>query len=94
MMRLLPEQTEREITFELTAAPGSQVFVAGTFNGWSPTANPMKDNPDSGHYKTRIRLPRGKHQYKFVVDGVWSLDPECPNWKLNPYGGLNSVLHL
>ena len=79
--------------FELSAEPGSQVFVAGTFNNWNPAANPLKDNPDSGHFKSALRVPRGTHAYKFVVNGVWRMDPKCREWILNAYGSLNSVLH-
>ncbi|OGV81136.1 MAG: hypothetical protein A3K18_09315 [Lentisphaerae bacterium RIFOXYA12_64_32] len=80
--------------FEVSADPKSQVFVAGTFNNWNPTASPLKDNPDSGHYKATLSLPRGKHEYKFVVNGVWCMDPNCQDWSPNPYGGLNSVLQV
>ena len=93
-MKLLPASTGKRVQFELSAEPGSQVFVAGTFNHWNPTANPLKDNPDSGHFKTGISLPRGKHQYKFVVNGVWSLDPDCTNWVRNSSGSMNSLLHV
>jgi hypothetical protein len=42
-MNLLPADTGKKVLFELPAEPGSQVFVAGTFNNWNPTANPLKD---------------------------------------------------
>jgi 1,4-alpha-glucan branching enzyme len=94
MMKLLPAETERNVRFELSAEPGSQVFVAGTFNNWNPTANPLKDNPDSGHFKAVVRVPTGTHEYKFVVNGVWTADPECPDWAPSGCGSLNSVLHV
>jgi len=94
MMNLLPTETGKKVRFELSAEPGSQVFVAGTFNNWNPTANPLKDNPNSGHFKAALRVPTGTHEYKFVVNGAWSIDPKCPAWALNPFGGLNSVLHV
>ena len=94
MMKLLPADTGERVRFELSAEPGSQVFVAGTFNHWNPTENPLKDNPDSGHFKASFSLPRGTHEYKFVVNGVWSIDPKCPNRASNAYGSLNSVLHV
>jgi 1,4-alpha-glucan branching enzyme len=78
--------------FELEAEPGRRVFVAGSFNGWDPAANPMMDNPDSGHYKAAIRLPPGRHEYKFVVDGEWRVDPKCPARVSTGSGMENSVL--
>ena len=93
-MRLLTAETGRRIRFELRAEPGSKVYVAGTFNNWDPTANRLKDNPDSGHFKTELHVPSGTHEYKFVVNGVWTADPKCPAWSLNGMGSLNSVLHI
>ena len=82
----------RIVTFELQAKPGSAVAVAGTFNGWDPKANPMKDNPDSGHYVATVRLPAGRHEYKFVVDGAWSTDPKCAETAPDGFGAVNSVV--
>ena len=84
----------KKVPFEVSAKPGSQVFVAGTFNNWNPTSNPLKDNPDSGHYKAVLSLPKGTHEYKFIVNGVWAADPKCPDQAPDGCGSLNSVLHV
>jgi 1,4-alpha-glucan branching enzyme len=90
-MKLLAATTERRVRFELSVQPGSQVFVAGSFNNWNPTASPLKDNPGSGHCKATLSLPAGRHEYKFVVNGVWIIDPDCADCAPNGYGSLNSV---
>ena len=82
----------KKTEFRLAAAPGSKVFVAGTFNNWDPEKNPMKDNPESGHYKTVIAVAPRKHEYKFIVDGEWRVDPNCSDWVTNGHGSLNSVI--
>lgn len=92
-MKLLSAGT-KEVQFELTVEPGSQVFVTGTFNNWSLTANPLKDNPGSGHCKATLDIPPGTHEYKFIVNGTWIIDPACEEWVPNAYGSLNSVLHV
>lgn len=84
----------RTVQFEMVAEPGSQVFVAGTFNGWNPAANPLKDNPGSGHFKATLEVPPGRHEYKFVVNGVWCVDPQCAEWNPNSLGSLNSVIQV
>ena len=93
-MNLLPVRSEGRVHFEMPAESGSQVFVAGTFNDWNQTANSLKDNPGSGRFKTVLRIPAGRHEYKFIVDGVWLEDPKCPNSVPNAYGSMNSVLHV
>jgi hypothetical protein len=52
----------------------------------------MKDNPDSGHYKTVIALAPGTYEYKFVVNGEWRVDPKCPDCVPNECGSRNSVM--
>ncbi len=85
-------KTSKRVTFELTAEPGSRVYVAGTFNKWDPAADPMKDNPDGGHYAAALRLAPGRHEYKFVVNGDWRLDPNCADSVPNAHGSRNSVI--
>ena len=82
----------KKVSFEITAEPGCEVFVAGTFNNWDPKRDGMRDNPDSGHFKTTLVLPEGVHEYKFVVNGEWRIDSNCPDWAPNDHGSLNSVV--
>ena len=92
-MKLLTANIERNVRFDLSVEPGSRVFVAGTFNNWDPAAHPLKDNPGSGHCKATLRIPPGRHEYKFVVNGAWMLDPNGTDWAPDGHGTMNSVLH-
>jgi 1,4-alpha-glucan branching enzyme len=82
----------KTISFQLTAEPGIEVFVAGSFNNWDPKQYPLRDNPDGGHYKTKLVLSPGRHEYKFIVSGEWRADANCPDWVPNDQGSLNSVI--
>jgi 1,4-alpha-glucan branching enzyme len=93
-MKLLTAGAVRPVQFSLSVEPGSRVSVAGTFNNWDPTANPMKDNPGSGHCKATLWLPAGRHEYRFVVNGAWILDADCEDYAPNGYGSLNSVRNV
>lgn len=64
------------------------VMLAGCFNDWKPAA--MKKQKD-GAFSITVPLTRGNHEYKFIIDGHWIVDPDNNNWALNPYGTLNSV---
>ena len=81
----------RSVTFVCEDAPGRQIFVAGSFNGWEPR-NPLTDRAGNGKYSCRIFLEPGEYQYKFVVDGEWRLDAANPNFVPNDFGTLNSLL--
>ena len=54
----------------LLAAPNAKaVFVAGEFNNWNATANPLKKDA-GGLWTTALNLKPGKYAYKFIVDGM------------------------
>merc|ERR1719253_1189496 len=54
---------------------GRNVYITGTFNGWSRQI-PMHR---SGNDFTYIHnLKRGKHAFKFIVDDEWRFAPDQP----------------
>ncbi|MCD6412652.1 MAG: glycogen-binding domain-containing protein [Elusimicrobia bacterium] len=81
---------ENGVKFVYNGNAGS-VFVAGSFNNWSQTANPLK-MAKPGVWETTVKLSPGAYQYKFVVDGNWVPDPNNPNTSDDGYGGVNSVV--
>ena len=66
-----------------------QVFIAGSFNDWDPTATPMERTTQG--WKVSLHLEPGKHLYKYVVDGDWTNDPENNRSEFDGYWGKNSV---
>jgi hypothetical protein len=66
------------------------VFLAGTFNGWSTDATPMR-RVDRG-FEVMLLLPAGEYQYKFVADGNWITDEKAERFHPDGYGGRNSVI--
>jgi hypothetical protein len=67
-----------EVTFSYRPTkPVKEVYLAGTFNDWKPTAHKM-DGPDKdGRFTTRLRLKEGVYEYKLVLEGkTWEADPE------------------
>ena len=49
---------------------GKEIKITGTFAKWS-TFYEMKYDPEEKRFKCVINLPREKHEYKFIVDGIW-----------------------
>ena len=80
------------VTFVVHADPGSDVCVAGTYNSWSPEKKRLKGQ--DGVYRGALLLPKGDYEYKFVINNVWSVDPENPEWVPHGLGCLNSVLKV
>jgi hypothetical protein len=44
-----------------------------------------------GAWRATVILPFGRHQYLFIVDGVWHEDPDCSERVPNSRGGFNMV---
>jgi Glycogen recognition site of AMP-activated protein kinase len=82
-----------KVNFVLLEPGAKQVALCGDFNGWSPTATPMKRH-DDGHWGTTVALAPGRYQYKFVVDGEWIADPAAQKNVPNEHGSLNSVIEV
>jgi mono/diheme cytochrome c family protein len=71
------------------------VHLAGTFNGWSPTAWPMTFSTTSNAWELEHEIANGSHQYKFVLDGnEWVRDPRNNDTVSDGFGGQNSVLNV
>ncbi|MGM0497251.1 MAG: isoamylase early set domain-containing protein [Bacteroidota bacterium] len=84
--------TKKRVTFQVKAEPGSEVYVAGDFNNWEPKKKLTNKNND-GVFKGTMLLGRHKrYEYKFIINGKWSVDPNCDEWVPNSLGSLNSVL--
>ena len=80
--------------FRIRANPGSDVYISGSFNHWNGVAKKLKDSNGDGEYSLSLLLPPGRHEYKLVINGEWHVDPGCPDWVVNEYGTLNSVIHV
>lgn len=88
--QVAPESRQHEFVYHPTFTLRS-VAVAGEFNNWNMRANPMAADAVSKTWRLTLRLPVGKHLYKFVVNGnTWVADPNAP---VNPNDSNgNSVL--
>ena len=83
---IAPNQTFRLQGF----ANAKKVCLAGSFNNWSPGGFAMQKQGDE--WIIQQHLAPGKHQYKFVVDGKWIVDPANKLREPNEFGEENSVI--
>ena len=68
------------------------VYVAGDFTDWQD--NPIMMKKSRGNTWTAIAtMAEGEHEYKFIVDGQWMLDPDAPR-RSNNIGSENSVIRV
>lgn len=82
----------KKVGFKVAAAPGSEVYLAGSFNDWDTKRHKMRDNPANGVYEIALLLPEGSHEYKFIVNSEWCTDPNCPELAINGLGTFNNII--
>ncbi len=80
------------VHFSVAAPDAGSAALAGSFNGWSTSALPMRRSAD-GTWSVTVALPVGEHQYQFVLDGRrWRPDPSAHAQVDDGFGGTNSVI--
>jgi hypothetical protein len=68
------------------------VAVVGDFNGWCPTATPLRQDRE-GVWQAQVDLPLGSRcEFRYLVDGAWMTDYHADDFVANPYGSDNSVV--
>jgi len=85
-------ETEKRICFRLYAPKAHEVAVVGTFNHWSKIL-PMEREED-GTWRLWMSLAPGCYEYRFMVDGSWTNDPNCTQRLRNAFGAENDVLNV
>src|SRR5690242_20824005 len=78
------------IPFAFPAPEARQVSLAGDFNNWDSKATPMHKGGD-GVWHVGVALTPGRHEYRFVADGVWQDDPAAQEKISNTLGTQNCV---
>jgi 1,4-alpha-glucan branching enzyme len=99
MSRHTSQRKTGGVAVSIKAPEAKEVYVAGTFNNWKPHDHRLKRSPEDGTWASRLDLPPGRYEYKFVVDGRWCSEPGCdpayngcPGCVPNQFGTMNLVL--
>jgi 1,4-alpha-glucan branching enzyme len=88
-----PKGSVAEVPFVVRARGARQVSITGDFTGWSKEGLPLRKAP-SGEWRTVLELRPGEYQYRLVIDGEWSDDPQATRRVSNPFGGENCILQV
>lgn len=87
-------QINGQVVFTTLYPRAQTVQIAGDFNEWKPEKMPLERLGDSGKWQLAVPLDKGIYKYRMVVDGHWQQDPYNGQTEMNPFGELNSVLHV
>lgn len=68
------------------------ISISGDFNNWSKSGYSLQKK--GNNWSINLHLNKGKHLYKYIVDGKWIIDPQNKLWEENEYNTGNSVLWI
>ncbi|XP_023747925.1 protein PTST homolog 2, chloroplastic isoform X1 [Lactuca sativa] len=69
----------------------SEVLLVGSFDGW--TSQIKMEKTVTGIFSTSLKLYPGKYEIKFIVDGIWRVDPMLPIVHNNGYENNMLIVH-
>jgi len=83
----------KKVPFVVRAKNASSVAITGDFTRWSAEGIALRKGVN-GEWRTTLELKPGEHQYRLIIDGQWSDDPQAVKRQPNPYGGQNCILTI
>lgn len=79
-----------DIVFKFQAPHAKKVKIYGSFNGWSKGYLLLKNGSDI--WVQSVELPRGRYEYKYLVDGKWMYDAKLPTINDGLYSKNNVIV--
>jgi len=85
------KSAKQKVNFSILAPAARNVQLVGDFSGWEQHPVDLK-KLKNGEWKATLPLAEGKYEYRYIVDGQWSDDPNCSLRVPNSFGSQNCVL--
>src|SRR6185295_20390830 len=88
-----PVVTPSGVRFVLMNPAARSVTLAGTFNQWSASSNPLAREGSRGIWTVVVPLSPGEHLFMYVVDGTqWISPPFAEDYVDDGFGAKNGVV--
>ena len=88
-----PVVTPSGVRFVLMQPAARSVALAGSFNQWSATSNPLAREGSRGLWTVVVPLSPGEHLFMYVVDGTqWISPPVAEDYVDDGFGAKNGIL--
>lgn len=84
----------KEKAFNYFAPDANTVYVVGDFNNWEMSESSKLLKKSNGAWERTFYLGPGHYRYKFIVDGLYFIDPENPKKEMTQYGNYDSVFDV
>ena len=84
---------QKEVVFLLDIISAKEVLLLGDFTDWQ--SKPIKLRQRAGSpWQTKVKLPTGRHHYRFLVDGRWHDNANHADRAPNPFGSFDNVIEV
>ena len=84
-----------DAVFVFHAPEATRVELVGDFTAWRRERIPMRGPDADGYWSARVRLPAGRYEYQFLVEGErWVTDPLAVSRRPDGFGYQNAVVNL
>lgn len=88
----MPRPVPDGVRFTLLAPGAKNVFLVGSFNGWTKGATPMKAMAGD-RWAVIVPLKTGEYTFMYLVDGVqWVTPPQAEDFVTDGFGLTNGVV--
>jgi 1,4-alpha-glucan branching enzyme len=82
-----------KVKFVWRNAVADRVFLVGDFNRWDERSHPMRKTKGR-NFELEVKIPPGRYQFKYLVDGIWWNDPDAEEYVDNFWGSEDSVIQV
>jgi len=89
-----PRPVQNGVLFSYKGADIQSLKLVGDFNNWTPDPSSELQKEPDGTWKKLVSLPPGTYHYKFIADGEWKEDQYNPQYIINEFGGIDSVVEV
>jgi chromosome partitioning protein len=89
-----PQCVKQGILFSFNDPDVNSLKLVGDFNNWTPDASADLQKNPNGLWTKIVSLSPGRYHYKYIVDGEWKEDLQNPNYIINEFGGVDSVVEV
>lgn len=85
---------QKNVLFRLRNPYAREVKITGSFNAWDNQGATLTKVGEEGVWEVTMPLKKGKHSYKFIVDGQWQEDYANPKREEVYHGIFNSIVEV
>ena len=87
-----PNMSNVTFSYKFNNRSPKTVFISGSFDDWKEK-HPLSYNQTMGKWTCTLKVKKGKHLYKYIIDGNWEINPNDPSVRGND-GIVNNVTNV